>query len=101
MARRSNPHAPMPPRGPIVDDNQAMAMLSYMHHWVARKLNPTKGRTYPGVLVEITSHGKRLDARARTFPAATAAVLAKLRALKAPPPLEIYRPWEDGSDEHE
>lgn len=98
MAHRSNPYAPMPPTGAIVDANQAMAMLEYVHHWAIRKLNPSGKRTHPGVLVDITSHGKRFSARGRSLPQAVAVAMAKLRALKAPPPLEIYRP-DEGSDE--
>lgn len=66
----------MPPQQPIVDANQAVALLATMHHWSATKLNREQGK--PRYSVSITHAGCRVTANRDSFISASIAAIKKL-----------------------
>jgi predicted nucleic acid-binding protein len=74
MAQKSG--GTIPPKQPIADANQAVALLCTLHHWQATKVNDRGGVGYS---VTVTHAGKRVRAYRRTFIDAVIVALAKLR----------------------
>lgn len=68
----------IPAARPIIDSNQAIALLATVHHWQASKHNSGGRVRYD---VTITHAGRRVSASAVQFPGAVSAALAKLRAV--------------------
>lgn len=66
----------VPPAQPLMDANQAIALLSTMHFWRVTKLNSGDRSRYE---VDITHAGHRVTASAYWFTAAVQAAMSKLR----------------------
>ena len=109
MASKSGGAPPVPRT--LIDANQAMAVLSSLHHFVVKRMN-REGRS--GFRVEITHAGRRVFAERPCFPDAAAMAVKRLsmdkkqladsmkpKKAKRPPPilLRLVRDSGDGSGE--
>lgn len=82
MALKSGGTLPGP--APLMDANQAVALLATMHHWSATKVNRSAGEQRTGYIVTVTHGGRRVSAFRATFLEAVTAAMVNLRKHNKP-----------------